>query len=124
MSLKKEQSKKYIEEAELTIDSAQAVFEKAKKEDKDLWANVVKGCYDAIEQAVSSAIAAKEEKIPIKHPEKINKLEIRELVEAINNGNVRGDVFKCGHCRVYWLQEKNKHFECPMCHKDDKLGVV
>lgn len=73
MSLKKEQSKKYIEEAELTMASAQAIFERAKEEDKDLWANVVKSCYDAIEQALSSAIAAKEEKIPIQHPEKINK---------------------------------------------------
>lgn len=73
MNLKKEQSKKYMEEAELTIDAAQAIFDKAKEEDKDLWAHVIKCCYDAIEQAVSSAIAEKEEKIPIRHPEKINK---------------------------------------------------
>ena len=73
MSLKIEQSKKYMEEAELTLESAEAVFEKAKEEDKDLWANVVKGCYDAIEQAISSAISAKEETIPIRHPDKIDK---------------------------------------------------
>lgn len=71
MKLKKEQSKKYMEEAELSLYSAEAVFDKAKEEDKDLWANVVKSCYDAIEQAISSAIAAKEERIPIQHPEKI-----------------------------------------------------
>ena len=85
MSLKKEQAKKYMEEAELTIDSSQAVFERAKEEDKGLWANVVKGCYDAIEDAICSAIAAKEERIPIKHPEKINKFkELFEMPEEMN----------------------------------------
>lgn len=73
MNLKKEQSEKYMEEAELTMISAQAVFDKAKEEDKDLWANVVKGCYDAIEDAICSAIALREERIPIKHPDKIDK---------------------------------------------------
>lgn len=72
-NLKKEQAKKYMEEAELTLYSAEAVFERAKEEDKDLWANVIKGCYDSIEQAISSAIASRNEKIPIMHPEKINK---------------------------------------------------
>ena len=77
MSLKIEQSKKYMEEAELTLESAEAIFEKAKEEDKDLWANVVKSCYDAIEQAISSAISAKEEIIPIRHPDKIIVLSHR-----------------------------------------------
>lgn len=80
MNLKKEQSEKYIEEAELTLYSAEAVFNRAKEEDKELWANVIKSCYDAIEQAISSAIASKGEKIPIKHPEKINKFN--ELFEV------------------------------------------
>lgn len=73
MDLGKKQSEKYLEEAELTLLSAQAVFERAKEEDKELWANVVKSSYDAIEQAVSAAIADKGEVIPKEHPKKIEK---------------------------------------------------
>lgn len=85
MSLKKEQSRKYMEEAELTIESAEAIFEKAKEEDIALWSNVVKSCYDAIEHAVSSAIAAKEEKIPIRHPEKISRfIELFNITKELS----------------------------------------
>lgn len=73
MNLKKEQSEKYMEEAELSMSAAESVYERAKESDLDLWAHVIKSCYDAIEQAVSPAIASSGEKIPIKHPEKINK---------------------------------------------------
>lgn len=38
--LKEKQSKSYLEEAELSLETAQIVFEKAKEEDKDLWANL------------------------------------------------------------------------------------
>ncbi len=110
MSLKIEQSKKYMEEAELTLESAEAVFEKAKEEDKDLWANVVKSCYDAIEQAISSAISAKEEVIPIRHPDKIDKFsklfEIsKELDEKIS----------------FWLGKRSSAQYVDI--KDDKLSV-
>ncbi len=71
--LKQKQADNYIREAELTLESAQAIFDKAKEENKGLWANVVKCCYDAIEQAVSAALAKKWEVIPKDHPEKIRK---------------------------------------------------
>lgn len=71
--LKEKQSKSYLEEAELSLETAQIVFEKAKEEDRDLWANVVKTCYDAIEQAISAAIIKKDEIIPKEHPAKVKK---------------------------------------------------
>ncbi len=73
MDLKEKQAEKYIEEAELTLESAQIVFDRSKEEDRTLWANVVKGCYDAIEQVISAAIAKKDEVIPKEHPSKIRK---------------------------------------------------
>lgn len=74
-----------MKEAELTLDSAQAIFDKAREEDKELWANVIKSCYDAIEDAVCSAIASKGEIIPIKHPEKINKFnQLFELKKGLS----------------------------------------
>ena len=71
--LKEKQAKSYLEEAELSLETAQIIFDKAKEEDKDLWANVVKTCYDAIEQAVSAAIIKKDEIIPKEHPAKVKK---------------------------------------------------
>jgi len=71
--LKEKQSKSYLEEAELSLETAQIIFERAKEEDKDLWANVVKTCYDAIEQAISAAIIKKDEIIPKEHPAKVKK---------------------------------------------------
>ena len=73
MSLIEKQSKKYLEEAESTIYTAKIIFEKAKEEERDLWFNVVKTCYDAIEQAISAAIVRKNEIIPKQHPLKIKK---------------------------------------------------
>jgi HEPN domain-containing protein len=73
MNIKQEQSKKYMEEADLTFEAASAIFEKAREQDIDLWAQVVKTCYDSLEHAVCSAIASKEGKIPIQHPEKISR---------------------------------------------------
>lgn len=72
MGIRQAQAKTYLEEAELTLDASKAIFEKAKNEHKDLWANVVKNCYDAIEQAVCSAIAGSDGEIPRAHPEKIH----------------------------------------------------
>jgi len=72
MNLQKEQAKGYLEEAFLTLESAQAIFEKSSDE-KPLWAQVVKNCYDAMEQAVAAAIAFKGEIIPKDHPAKITK---------------------------------------------------
>ncbi len=65
------QSSKYLEEAELTLLAAEAVFNRAKDERRQLWANVVKSCYDCMEQALSSALASKGEVIPKEHPAKV-----------------------------------------------------
>ncbi|HII15348.1 MAG TPA: HEPN domain-containing protein [Nanoarchaeota archaeon] len=73
-TLKEQQAENYLKEAGLSLDAAKAIFEKAKEEDKNLWANVVKCCYDAVEQAVSAVLAKKGEIIPKEHPEKIKKL--------------------------------------------------
>ena len=66
-----EQAAAYLREADLTLQSARTVFDAATPDDP-LWAQVVKNGYDAIEQAVSAAIAAQGERIPRKHPAKIN----------------------------------------------------
>ena len=73
MDLTEKQAEKYIEEAELSLNAAQIIFNQAKEQDKDMWANVIKGCYDAIEQAISAGIAKKNEVIPKEHPLKIKK---------------------------------------------------
>lgn len=73
MNLKKEQVKGYIEEAKLSIESAEIVLDKAIRIKKKLWAHIVKLCYDAMEQIVSAAIANKNELIPKDHPGKIAK---------------------------------------------------
>lgn len=72
MAIRQEQARTYLEEAELTLEASRAILERAKDEHKDLWANVVKNCYDAIEQAVCSAIAGRNKEIPREHPEKIH----------------------------------------------------
>ena len=71
--MKEKQAKAYIEEAELSLETAEIIFDKAKEEDKDLWANVIKSCYDAIEQAISAAISIKNENIPKEYPAKVKK---------------------------------------------------
>lgn len=66
-----DQAAAYLTEAELTLRSARTIFDAATSGDP-LWAQVVKNAYDAVEQAVSAAIGAKEERIPRRHPAKIN----------------------------------------------------
>jgi len=72
MSLQKEQARAYLKEALLTLESAKAIF-KNSSDKKPLWSQVVKNCYDAMEQAISAAIAFKGETIPKDHPAKITK---------------------------------------------------
>ena len=67
-----EQAEAYLEEAELTLASARAIFESADASGAEMWAQVVKNGYDAIEQAASAGIAAKGEAIPQNHPGKVN----------------------------------------------------
>jgi HEPN domain-containing protein len=81
-----EQAEAYFTEAELTLESAEAIYNSAKKSDEDLWAQVVKNGYDAIEQAVSAGIAAENEAIPRNHPGKINTfIELYEPREGIED---------------------------------------
>jgi len=73
MGIREEHAKKYLEEAELTLISAEAIFKEAKETKKDLWAQVVKNAYDAMEHAISAALAKKDLTIPKEHPQKITR---------------------------------------------------
>lgn len=74
-----QQAQAYPEEARLTLQSAHAIYESAEETEAALWATVVKNGYDAIEQAVSAAIASEGLAIPRNHPATINTfLEIHE----------------------------------------------
>lgn len=69
MNLENEQAKIYLKEAKNTLKAAILIM----KSGTSLWANVVKNAYDAIEQAISAAIAKKGEIIPKEHPAKVTK---------------------------------------------------
>ena len=69
-----QQAEAYVKEAELTLESAEAIYNSAEESGESLWAQVVKNGYDAIEQAVSAGIAAENEAIPRNHPGKIKHL--------------------------------------------------
>lgn len=85
MSKKEEQAEAYLQEAVLTLESAETLFEAA-SENTNIWAQVVKNAYDAIEQMISSAIADKGESIPRAHPAKIKKfIELYNPEESIQN---------------------------------------
>lgn len=68
---REDQSAAYLAEAELTLRSARLILDSAAPDDQ-LWAQVVKNGYDAIEQAVSAAIAYRGERVPRRHPAKID----------------------------------------------------
>jgi len=61
----------YLKEADLTLDSAEAIFERAKRTGKQLWSKVVKEAYDAMENCAMAALAFKRVRIPRYHPAKI-----------------------------------------------------
>lgn len=96
--LSEEQSKKYIEEARLSLESARAIFDEALRAKRELWANVVKMCYDSMEQAVSAAIAKKNEIIPKDHPAKIAKFV--NLYKLSNNSDISKILFS-------WLSKRS-----------------
>lgn len=85
---REDQAAAYLAEASLTLDSARAIFETALISQSPLWAQVGKNGYDAIEQAVSGAIAATGERIPRRHPSKVTlfidrydpETEVRERI--------------------------------------------
>lgn len=91
-----EQASAYLEEAELTLESAEAIYNSAKESNEDLWAQVVKNGYDAIEQAVSAGIAADNEAIPRNHPSKMNTfIELYEPSEEVED------------LLLHWLQSRS-----------------
>jgi HEPN domain-containing protein len=91
-----EQADAYLEEAELTLKSAAVIYTSAEETGRDLWAQVVKNGYDAIEQAVSAGIAEENEAIPRNHPGKINTfIELNQPPEPIE------DIL------LHWLQRRS-----------------
>jgi HEPN domain-containing protein len=65
-----EQASAYLSEAETTLQSARVLFE----DDPESFASqIVKNAYDALEQALSAGIAAREEDIPRRHGAKIQR---------------------------------------------------
>lgn len=91
-----EQADAYLEEAELTLESAEAIYNTAEESGENLWAQVVKNGYDAIEQAVSAGIAAEDEAIPRNHPSKINT-----FIELYDPGEEVEDIL------LHWLQRRS-----------------
>jgi hypothetical protein len=65
-----QQAKAYFDEAELTIESAEAIYERAKRTGKQLWSKVVKEAYDGTENCVMAALAKEHVDIPRYHPAK------------------------------------------------------
>jgi len=108
--LKEKQSKSYLEEAELSLETAQIIFDKAKEGDKDFWANVIKICYDSIEQAISAAIAKKNQRIPKEHPSKIKKfINLFEIDEELKEK------------LYFWLRKRSSSQYVDI--KDDKISI-
>lgn len=92
-----DQAAAYLEEARLTLASARAIDREATNSEENLWAQVVKNGYDAIEQAISAAIAARGEPIPRAHPAKINAF--------IDFHDPTADVEEA---LLYWLQRRSE----------------
>lgn len=91
-----EQADAYLEEAELTLESAEAIYRSAENSGENLWAQVVKNGYDAIEQGVSAGIAAEDGSIPRNHPGKINT-----FLELHDPGDDVEDLL------LHWLQRRS-----------------
>ena len=72
-SINEKRAEGYIEEAQFSLESAQAIFDEAQRTGKQLWAQAVKTAYDSMEQAVSAALAKEAIVIPKQHPAKITK---------------------------------------------------
>lgn len=65
-----QQARAYLDEAETTLRSAKVLLD----EDPDAFASqVVKNAYDALEQALSAAIAVRDEDVPRRHGAKIQR---------------------------------------------------
>lgn len=81
---RRRQAQAYLEEAETTLSSATVLLE-ANPEKFD--AQIVKGAYDAMEQALSAGIAANGSEIPRRHPGKVQRFfelhDSEELEERV-----------------------------------------
>jgi len=97
MDINEKRAEGYLEEAELSLDSAKAIFDEAQRTEKKLWAHVVKASYDSMEQAISAALAIKDVMIPKDHPEKVS--------EFITNYNIQG---KAADILLSWLRKRGK----------------
>lgn len=93
----REQAAAYLEEAQLTLDSARAIFEAAETGQSDMWAQVVKNGYDAIEQAISAGIAGSGTRIPRQHPEKV-----AEFLDSYDPGDELHDSI------LHWLRRRSE----------------
>ena len=69
---KKKQAAAYLREARLTLKSAKTIYESSAS-GEEMWAQVVKNAYDALEQAASAGIAHRGQKIPRSHTAKIKR---------------------------------------------------
>ena len=89
-----EQATAYLAEAELTLQAAQSIYDAAG--DREMWAQVVKNGYEAIEQAASAAIAAQDHAVPRRHPAKINTfLDLYDVDEELEDR------------LLYWLRRRS-----------------
>lgn len=65
------QARAYLEEAELTLASPEAIYREAKRTGKRLWSKVAKEAYDAMENCAAAGLAARKARVPRSHPAKI-----------------------------------------------------
>lgn len=96
MSIKSDQAEAYLEEAELSIESARAALQRGKEIGKEMWHSVVKSSYDSMEQAISSLLAEKGLDIPKSHPGKIEK-----YVNEYGESEITEKIYK-------WLGKRSK----------------
>lgn len=69
---KEKQAAAYLREARLTLNSARTIYESSTS-GGEMWAQVVKNAYDALEQAASAGIAHRQQRIPRSHTAKIKR---------------------------------------------------
>lgn len=72
----------------MTLDSAEAIFDRAKRTGKQLWSKVVKETYDAMENCTMAALAFKHIRIPRYHPAKITNFISRFELEGSETAKI------------------------------------
>ncbi len=85
-----EQARAYLSEAETTLESARVLLE---RDSATFAPQIVKNAYDALEQALSAGIAARDEDIPRRHGAKIQQyfgpFDEKELEQTIFDWHAR-----------------------------------